>query len=380
MTRLLILLAVLFLLVPMVVLSLVKGGEQALASSKDLMYRYDEVARFVARDDPYQLPSMTYPPTALPVFTPLIAPFGSKEVKWAWLLGNLAALAVLCRAVVRVWGEGWPIWLKGALVLTVAASNPVRWGIGLGQFHLIPTALMVQATLAVRDRRHVLAGALVGIALAKPTMVLPFLGVWVVKGHWRALAVALAVQGALFLGTSAWLGMDPTTLVREWLATAKGELGAGSIDAPTLIRESWSEASALGTTLVVLLISFCLTFAYRRRPEPALVGFSLFMAAVFTYHRPYDLVLLVPAFASAVDSARGPQGRRGTAGWLSAAVFALVLIVPRPPMGSGRFEAWYDGSIVVLAYLLLARNVLDLARSKGNDPSEAPTIEDRRIA
>ncbi|MEO6809195.1 MAG: glycosyltransferase family 87 protein [Isosphaeraceae bacterium] len=374
MTRSLVLPAVLILLMPMAVLSLAKGGKQALASSKDLMYRYAEVARFKAGADPYQLSSMTYPPTALPVFTPLVAPFGPNGVKWAWLLGNLATLAVLCWAVVRVWGEGWPPWLKAALVLTVAASNPVRWGIGLGQFHLIPTTLMVLATLAVRGRRQVLAGALVGIALAKPTMVLPFLGVWAVKGHWRALAVAIAVQGALFLGASAWLGMDPMNLVREWLATAKGELGAGSIDVPTLIRESWSEASALGTTLIVLLIAFALTFAYRRRPEPALVAFSLFNAAVFTYHRPYDLVLLVPPFASAIASARGSRGGQGVAGWLLAAVFALVLIVPRPPIGSGRFEAWYDGTIVVLAYVLLARNLLDLARSKGNDPSELPRI------
>jgi hypothetical protein len=271
--------------------------------------------------------------------------------------------------VLRLWGEGWPVWLRAVLVLTVAASNPVRWGIGLGQFHLIPTTLMVLAALAVRGGRQTLAGGLVGIALAKPTMVLPFLGVLAVKGYWRALIVAMALQGALLVGASAWLGIDPAALIREWLATARGQLGAGSIDVPTLIREHWSEASALGTTLAVLLITFGLTFAHRQRPEAALVGFSSFMAAVFTYHRPYDLVLLVPAFASAIVSARMARDRWRIVGWLVVVVFALVLIAPRPPMGSGRLEDWYDETVLVLAYGLLAWNLIDLARfGRFDDP------------
>src|SRR4051794_1704703 len=86
-------------LVLLAAVGLTWGGMHALIESKDLMYRRAEVARFLARQDPYALESMTYPPSALPVFAPLVAPFeGEGTLKAFWLGLNLAALAMLCGA------------------------------------------------------------------------------------------------------------------------------------------------------------------------------------------------------------------------------------------------------------------------------------------
>src|SRR5262249_38113943 len=141
-------------------------------------------------------------------------------------------------AVVRLWGEAWPFWLRAAVCLTIVASKPVRGGIALGQFHLIPTALMLLAVLALRSRREVVAGLLVGIALAKPTMSLPFLRVLLARRHGRALATAFGFQAAALAGAAGWLAIGPGRLMREWIETAKGQLAEGLIDLPSLAQKS----------------------------------------------------------------------------------------------------------------------------------------------
>src|SRR3954452_11541225 len=117
------LLVTLAVLSPIAALSLTWAAYHALNKSDDLMRRRDEVRAFVAREDPYRVPSMTYPPSAPPLFTPLVAPFGDEALRSFWLGLNLAALAVLCGAAVQLWGERWPAWLKLAFALAVVASR-----------------------------------------------------------------------------------------------------------------------------------------------------------------------------------------------------------------------------------------------------------------
>ena len=191
------------------------------------MLRAREVARFVRRLDPYLLPDMTYPPTAPPILTPLIAPFGPETLKPAWLALNLVALAVVCATIVGAWGRRWPSWVRASFVLAVLACKPVRGGMALGQFHLIPTALVLLAIVAGERGKAAFAGLLMGLALTKPTIALPFLGIWAARGRWRALATALGFQGVVMVGVSAWLRVGPITLLREWFANARGGRGDG---------------------------------------------------------------------------------------------------------------------------------------------------------
>jgi hypothetical protein len=366
MARPLLILPLLLALLVAAVGSLAWGGQHALATSKDLMSRADEVALFRRGVDPYRLPSMTYPPTALPVFAPLVAPLEGSRLRVFWLALNVVALAVLAVEVVRLWGEHWPGWLQLAVAMVIVASKPARGGIGLGQFHLIPTALMIVALHALRARRTVLAGILVAVALAKPTMVLPFLGFLAVRGYWRTLATALALQGAAFAGVVAWLRRGPVVLVREWLETARSQLAEGLIDVPSLVQRHWPAApiSASRLALVVLVLGLVATWIFRRRSELTLTSFCLFVAAIFTYHRPYDLVLLVPAFASMVDRAHEARGPATLARGLAAVVFALMLVAPSNPAVTGSAdERLHEAAFVGLSYAFLALLLWDLARA-----------------
>lgn len=361
--------------------SLAWAGTHALGDSADLLRRAKEIQLLLRGSDPYQAPDMTYPPTALPVFAPLVAPFGPESLKVAWLVMNLVALALFCGAVVRLWGRDWPAWLQVAFCLAVVASKPVRGGIGLGQFHLIPMVLMLLSVAALNGRRSAIAGLLVGLALAKPTMAVPFLGYLAVRREWRALAVAALSQVGALMAVSCWLRVTPWRLMGEWLANARRQEAAGMIDVPSLVARAWPHLPVSSTQLaaVLLIVTFAAMLAFRRQSDFALVSFSTFMAAIFTYHRPYDLVLLVPALALAVDTARHGRGRSRMPKALVAILFAVLLISPSHPSVMGRFEHTYEVLFIVLSYAFLAWTVSLLAttsdgRPRGNAPWEGMAL------
>jgi hypothetical protein len=228
---------------------------------------------------------------------------------------------------------------------------------------------MMLSVLVLRARREALAGLLVGVALAKPTMTLPFLGFLAARRHGRALAVALGLQTAMLLGTSAWLRIGPGALIREWLATARGQLAEGLIDVPSLVQRFWPSAPAPAIALAVLLLGVALTFALHRGPDLGLASLCALVAAIFTYHRPYDLVLMIPALAYLIECARASDHPGASAKMVAAAVFAVLLILPSHPSVAGRFEALHDAAFIALSYvylgLVVALLVADASRDGG---------------
>jgi hypothetical protein len=340
------------------------AGRNALVKSDDLLRRAEEVGRFTKRIDPYRNQDNTYPPTALPVFTALIAPFGRElALKAAWLFLNLGALGGTCGLLVHLWGRAWPRGLQVAFVFVVCASKPVRLGIGLGQFHLLPFMLMLLAMAAIKTRRPALAGGFVGIALAKPTMALPFLAYLSARRQWVALMTAAGVQAACLAGASAWLGIGPQRLLREWLHWARLQQAAGLIDVPSLLQVIAPEAGALAMPLSagILLGSALLMERVRSRPDLELFSLATLAAALFAYHRPYDLVLLVPAYLLVVDDAWRARAedrvRRGL-----AVVYGTLLIMPEDPFARSGLGLAYDLVFVALAYVLVAVTFMRLRR------------------
>lgn len=362
------------------VASLGYSGRQALRSSKDLLYRVDEIRHFAAGEDPYLAPgqdrfaTMTYPPSALPVFAPLIAPFGDPAVRVVWLALNLAAAGLLCWAAIALWGRSWPGWVQAGFCLVVLASKPVRGGINLGQFHLIPVALCALSILCLRRGRPISGGLLVGVALAKPTMALPFLGFLAARGHWRALAAALGLQGALLAGASAWLGRSPLALTGEWLRVAKSQEAAGVLDLPSILQRIWpGQVSSSAVSLAVLGLGFVLMARWRRHSDLALASLAMFLAAIFSYHRYYDLVLMVIPLAYFVDRACARPAGGGWAPAAAIALFCAILLVPsnsamlipgRPELAAG-LEAWIELGSVAAYYAFFLALIAGLC---GRDP------------
>lgn len=330
------------------------GIVKSSSDSADLLRRAEEVALFLDRTDPYRDPDLTYPPSALPVFTVLIAPFGNDAaLRLAWLGFNLLALAALCWSVLETWGRGWPRWLVIAVALALAASRPARAGIALGQFHLIPTALMMISLMFIQAKRPIAAGVLVGVASIKPTMTLPFLGFLLIRGQGRALASAAAVQIGLFAGTCIWLGASPERLIREWLQLAREQSGSGTIDIPTAVLAVWPEANGLALAAGAAALAVILALMWRQREQSAarLACLSLYAACIFTYHRHYDLVLMLPALGYFVEDARAMAASPTWRRWLPAVLFGAGMIATSP------LRAWepaFNAVFAVFAYGFLA--------------------------
>jgi hypothetical protein len=364
--------AILVVSTVLAVLSLDRGARQALSKSDDLMRRFEEVALFVHQADPYDDPDMTYPPSALIVFTPLIAPFSTASVRVFWLALNLVSLSLLVGTAVPIWGRKWPPWLIYSFLTIAAASSPVRLAVGMGQFALLPVALIVLSLWLLDRRRQPLAGLLLGVALAKPTLALPFLGVLVVQRRSVACLVAIGFQILATLAASFWLGRSPVGLIREWLAKAKDQHGAGLIDVPSIAHGVWPTSMGISSAVsaTLLTVTFLVLFAFRRKAPRDLVLFALLMAAVFTYHRPYDLVLLLPAAASLVDQAMHTLAR----GWvLASIVVVIVLVLPSDPTVLGIPPIVYETGFIAISYGLLGFSVFRLVTGPDeHDVQSAP--------
>jgi hypothetical protein len=356
---------VLALLTVLAVASLGWAATHALSESADLMRRVQEIRLFTQRADPYRDPDMTYPPSALVVFAPLVAPFSTHGLRLFWLGLNLASLVSLAVAIVAIWGRNWPAWLMAAFVLFTVASKPARLAIGMGQFALTPAALLLVAYLLAERRREVAAGLLVGIALAKPTLSLPFLAFLAVQRHHRAVVAALAFQAVATLAASAWLETSPALLVAEWLAQAREQQAKGLVDAPSVLTSIWRGSAPFSDLLSAAILTLTiggLIVARRRNPRD-LALFALLMSVVFTYHRPYDLVLMLPAIGALLDCAVRTRSRS-----LVAAVIgvAAIFILPADSRIIGPSTVYYERLFVAVSYALVAFSVYGLAKPADN--------------
>lgn len=370
------------LLVPLALLAaagVAWGSVHALRDSGDLLRRAEEVALFVAGQDPYADPDLTYPPSALLVFTPLVGPFGPFSLKLLWLALNLGALAATLALTIRLAGPGWDRPTRAAFILIALASKPVRLTLGLGQFSLIPLALALAAVLLARKGRQVAAGLLLAVSLVKPTIAAPFLILLAVGGKARAAAAACLAQGAAIGAVSAWLDASPRQLLAEWMLRARSQQAAGLIDLPSVGERLWPGASAYaGPIGLAMLGATALVLRPPGRPLAARVAAAGWFAALSSYHRPYDLVLLLPALAQGIEAARAPHGRATRARLGMVAALAVLLIAPSHPTVVD--ERLYESLIIPLAYLLFAASLFDLLRPPttlhpaGAAPHFAPAV------
>jgi hypothetical protein len=339
------------------------GCSQSLRDGADLGRRVEEVGLWIRGEDPYADPDATYPPSALPVFAAVLGPLPETATAPVWLGLNLAALAAFGAGCLAIWGRGWTRSGALAFLLWLAACRPVRAGLALGQFHLIPAALLVWTVPALRSGRPAWTGVLLGLALVKPTMALPVALVWMVVGRWKALGVAASVQAGLWLLASVWLSVSPLRLGVEWLANARSQVSAGALDVPSLVARlaPGGGVSAPWVSLLVLLGGGLVLWRLRSAGESTLLALAMGLAAVFTYHRHYDLVLLVPLILAL-------GSRAGRLDLTLAMAMAGLLVVATNPAWMRPLERPVEVAFAAAMYAGLAR----LAARAGHPLARAP--------
>jgi hypothetical protein len=242
-----------------------------------------------------------------------------------------ACTALLCRLPAGA-ASYHPLSIAVTAVLMLAWS-PTQSAVYAGQFSILVTVCLLLA-FRCQDRHEYLAGAWLGLALIKPSMALPFLIFPLVRGRWRVLAVAVGLHLAATGVQAARFGCAPWELLRQWTGVAayfaQGQFTLQELLSALRLAETPTVFAVLAG-FVLIALAWCL--ANRGARDAPLIDLLCFVSVLWTYHGPYDfVVLLIPLARRCVPSNISAAYRPGW--WLGTlpafTLFACVSMAASP--------------------------------------------------
>jgi hypothetical protein len=257
------------------------------------------------------LPEAVYPPSADLLLAWTIGPLPQTAVHLVWLLINLALLGGLAYLV---WRSEVPASARTAPAAAAVTALLLLWSptqatVLTGQFSLL---VAVCVLLAVRwlDEHEVAAGAALGLALIKPSLALPFLILPLVRRRWLCLAVAAGSHIAGTCVQAVVFGSAPWELIRQWAAVA-AYFAQGQFTIQEVLGALHIVDTPAGTALVAWFVLFAAgwCWAHRAAPDDALVDLLCFVSVLWSYHGPYDFVILFVPLVRRMSAATLP-GRK----------------------------------------------------------------------
>ena len=299
-------------------------------SAYDVKLRHEEVARWFAGMPIYdEMRDAIYPPASYAELWPLLGWLDLEPARRLWAAACAAGLlwlALLCgRHAVPTASNR----VRAVAALVPAALWSTGHSIGQGQLVvLVLPAVLTGVGLAMEGAcwgHEVAAALLVLFALVKPSLTAPFFWILVVA---RPRVAALASLGYLVLTLLATSYQDaPLSLVLQgWLRRGLHVAALqGDADLATALAADGWQRWILPATLAVLALHGLWTWWHRRADPWLLLGMSGIVARLWTYHYPYDdLILLAPVLALA-RMATAPARDRVAGGLALVAVAALML-------------------------------------------------------
>jgi hypothetical protein len=278
-----------------------------------------------AQDTPSYFP---YPPYAAFLLVPL-AWLGIEAAAFAWLLANLAALALIVWLTLERIREHAKTESAQAERLVAAAliiANPftIRT-VWLGQTSLIVLAAIMAAWELMRRRKPVAAGICLAVAAIKPQAAALVAIWWLLERRWLAVGTAAVAatlmsiypavaQGALESLRSWRMAVEvygaeaPNVGSYQYVVTLQGLLQSIGFQVPSLAP------LAVALTLVLWTLR-------QRIPTDSLLGLLLGLGVTFMYAHDQDLVWLIPLATTLWLQARYDPRRT----LLLAVMLALVM-------------------------------------------------------
>lgn len=184
----------------------------------DLKLQHEIQSRFTT--NPQFLP-FDHPPFEAYLFAPL-AGLSFTQAFLVWAAFNLAVLGLvfyfLPRTGHRLDADSRLVWL--------AAAFPVVGGVlVLGQDSLLLAPVFLFAFLALKKRRDVVAGLVLGLGLFRFEIMLPFVFIFLLRRRWRVLAGFAAASAAWFLTSVAMIGWSGLLNYAKLLVVVGGAAG-----------------------------------------------------------------------------------------------------------------------------------------------------------
>ena len=180
------------------------------------------------------------------------------------------------------------------LVLSVTAIAAFCTNLGVGNYGVIVIALLAGAYRADEAGRPVLSGLLIGVALLKPQLALPFLLVALVRERFRALAAAATY---MIVATAAiWMisGVDPLRMLEQsvQMAGAFAQTTAGLLTVVLDAGVPYNVAAPV-TAMLCVAISIPLLWFYRNRSPMLLFAIAALTSRLWTYNLNTSNLMLV---------------------------------------------------------------------------------------
>jgi hypothetical protein len=270
-----------------------------------------------------------YPPTYFLLIAPL-ALFSYVAGALAWMFGTLALYLAGIRAILPRWSA----------MLAAAASPFALWSFYSGQNGFL-TAALIAGTLALLDRRPVIAGILLGLLTVKPQLGIVFPVILILTGRWRVFgaatltALALALASYLLFGAETWRAFFDAIQHQAGSVLDRGEVAfhkQQSVHALMRLLGA-GDTAAWGVHIAIALAALGFTAWLWLRPvDDRLRAAALAMTAMLAtpYLFIYDLpILSVPVvFLASLGVERGFIAGERTA--IAVLIPALLLCAGQP--------------------------------------------------
>jgi hypothetical protein len=329
-------------------------------SAVDLKYRHNEVLQWFAGNPVYGVvDGAVYPPASHAILWPLLGwmPLDPARLLWAGTT-VIAALAIAVLAY-RLCSSAPPI--ERLLVAGLAfASYPIQMAIFVGQLGVHVAALAIAGAfvlLAVRPSwvSDVGGATLLAASLVKPTLAAPLVAAALVAaGRVRPALLVAAVYGGLTAVAAAAQPADLVTLVGQWLKVT-GDRVSLLEGAPSFhLVLAWLGLGDLSMVVSLLVLVAMTGWLWRQRGgDPwVLVGAAAIVSRFWAHGRLYDDALLILAAVALLRIARrSDTNTTHIAGFLFAAVFAVLLTPTWAFFGLGDTVLWLTHTVHTAVWL-----------------------------
>jgi hypothetical protein len=295
-------------------------------------------------------------PATYALLWPIFGVLHAGAARWVWIALLFAALACLIYLTLRASGASSAA-ERIFVVLQPLSMYGVLFTIRTGQFGVFVLVLLIAglSLLAAQPpswKRDLIAAALLLLTLVKPTIAAPF--IWLalfLPGGFRTVLLIALGYAALTIAAVTFQPEDISTLFREWqmrsaeLATSEG----------TANLHRWLSYLGLDQWILPASLAMLLAFGawvYRNRGADLwlLLGVAALFARFWTYHRPYDdLLMLLPAvalFRSAKQSI--PDSAAGLVAGVLLALLVTASLTPMRFLVAWRFHLLTTTVIAVL--------------------------------
>lgn len=234
-----------------------------------------------------------YPPWAFLTGFFMFPPISSTLTRFYHVFLNLISLGILSRFAYQL---GLPFGRMAAyfFVFTSLAISSNCTTLNNGQYGLIVNALLIIVYWLLQANKNYLAGVFMGIALVKPNISAPYLLSLVIKRKFKTVLLAFVYIISATFAIAHTTRLNFEKVIGSFLNQIKYVADDGVSSINIIIKFGIStEITLVLLTTIGLVLGIVIFQKLQHTSLLTLFACAAVIGRVFTYHRPYDDLMLV---------------------------------------------------------------------------------------